>query len=220
MKPIIKTRTALVVFTKTPGYLEPKTRLAKEVGVETARKVHQYLFDETSFLVSQLEDSIDVFWSCAEKEALLDPLWEGRSLLWDDEPTLKEKVSSVVNRLLDSYLKVLVIGTDCPFLEPHHVELAKQSLDSCDQVLGPTRDGGFYLFGSRERLPRKEWSNTLWGKSETANQVLALFSKENVQKLDPLIDIDTLKDLQDFMVFKKGAPGFQGSPLRGVSLFK
>ena len=202
-KMVNKESSALVVFTKTPGYLAPKTRLAKDIGSVTARRVHQFLFDYTAKIIEQLDSSITVYWNCAEIEALNDPIWNGKQVIWDEGSSLKDKVCSITNRLLNEHTSVISIGTDCPFLKPSHIKEAQMSLSHYKRVLGPTRDGGFYLFGSQSLLPAKKWAETQWGQSRTAEEVLSLFPKQEVKLLAKLIDIDRLEDLNDFLALEK-----------------
>jgi hypothetical protein len=43
--------------------------------------------------------------------------------------------------------QVVVIGSDSPTLQPHHLDDAFERLDRADVVLGPSFDGGYYLAG-------------------------------------------------------------------------
>lgn len=199
-----KNRGALVVFTKTPGYLAPKTRLAKDIGSLQARRVHKAFFEHTEQLVQNIQGSMDVYWSCAEPEARTDSIWNEKKLIWDPADNLKMKVYSVVNRLLEVYPSVMVIGTDCPAMRREHIIQASLALESHNQVLGPTFDGGFYLFGSKQKLAVDCWEKTQWGQSQTARQVLSLFSPRQVQLLEPLSDVDTLEDFQRFLASTSG----------------
>ncbi|MEW6218991.1 MAG: TIGR04282 family arsenosugar biosynthesis glycosyltransferase, partial [Thermodesulfobacteriota bacterium] len=43
--------------------------------------------------------------------------------------------------------RVVLFGSDCPGLAPRHLLAACQALAGRDVVLGPARDGGYYLVG-------------------------------------------------------------------------
>src|SRR5262245_62441377 len=46
--------------------------------------------------------------------------------------------------------RVVIIGSDCPYLDAGDVRIAWTQLRACDLVLGPAEDGGYWLIGLRE----------------------------------------------------------------------
>ncbi len=61
---------------------------------------------------------------------------------------------------------VVLIGTDSPTLDPRVVRDAFLALESgADCVLGPSRDGGFYLIGCSATLPPSLFRRTPWSTS-------------------------------------------------------
>ena len=63
---------------------------------------------------------------------------------------------------------------DIPQIEPKLIETAFLKLERNDFVLGPTRDGGFYLFGSNKKVCKKVWTQTPWSSKETAKEFTRL----------------------------------------------
>jgi rSAM/selenodomain-associated transferase 1 len=47
----------------------------------------------------------------------------------------------------------IVIGTDCPALQPAHLRAAAEALAGVDSVVVPVEDGGYALIGMREPQP-------------------------------------------------------------------
>ena len=47
--------------------------------------------------------------------------------------------------------KAVVVGTDIPDVEAHHLDTAVRLLDRHDVVFGPAADGGYYLLGVKRR---------------------------------------------------------------------
>lgn len=91
----------------------------------------------------------------------------------------------------------LLIGTDCPALQPGHLRDAAQALlDGCDAVFYPAEDGGYVLVGLRQ--PRVQlFERMCWSTAEvmhdTRSRSRALGLK--VKEFDPLWDVDLPADL-------------------------
>jgi hypothetical protein len=92
---------------------------------------------------------------------------------------------------------MLLIGTDCPALQPQHLRDAAQALrDGVDAVFGPVEDGGYVLVGLRCPQPGlfrdMRWSTTTV-MAETRARATGLGLR--VRELDTLWDVDVPADL-------------------------
>ena len=92
--------------------------------------------------------------------------------------------------------RALVIGADCPLLDAAMLRGAFEALGSHDLVLGPTRDGGYYLVGLRRCAPQLfqdiPWSTErVFGQSIERARGLGL----TIKTLAELEDLDTPADL-------------------------
>ncbi|MGE5943938.1 MAG: TIGR04282 family arsenosugar biosynthesis glycosyltransferase, partial [Flavobacteriales bacterium] len=81
-------------------------------------------------------------------------------------------------------------------LKPQHINLAYQDLTTNEAVLGPAKDGGYYLLGltnMRESLFR----NKSWSTSKVLEETLNELRENNIKftTLETLNDIDTYEDL-------------------------
>ena len=72
------------------------------------------------------------------------------------------------------------------------------NLTKTDYVLGLSQDGGFYLFGSRRKIPKLIWSETPWSTSETAKIFIQLLNQEPFY-LRTLTDVDNFSDLKNLI---------------------
>jgi rSAM/selenodomain-associated transferase 1 len=94
------------------------------------------------------------------------------------------------------YRRVLVIGTDLPTLPGSAFGEALTLLDAHDLVLGPARDGGYYLIGLRKPAPEL-FAGIPW----STDRVLALTQTKaaaaglKTALLPVRRDVDTLDDL-------------------------
>ena len=90
---------------------------------------------------------------------------------------------------------MVLVGIDIPQLDLTLISEAFNHLVKSDFVLGPSQDGGFYLFGSRRKIPKWIWSETPWSTSDTSEKFIKLLNQEPVY-LRTLTDVDNFSDLK------------------------
>lgn len=69
--------------------------------------------------------------------------------------------------------RAVVIGMDSPTLPAQTVRLAFRALERADCVLGPARDGGYYLIGARVALPPTLFRAMPWSTSRVLRETLS-----------------------------------------------
>ena len=92
--------------------------------------------------------------------------------------------------------KVLIIGTDCFELKASVIDKAFEALDNNDAVIGPAKDGGYYLLGLKQ-LKKEYFTNKLWSKENVFLDTLLDFKRLNMTYivLEQLNDVDVKDDL-------------------------
>ncbi|TWU05719.1 FAD-dependent oxidoreductase [Stieleria varia] len=108
--------------------------------------------------------------------------------------------------------RCILIGADCPTLDAGTIQLAFEHLATHDVVLGPARDGGYYLIGfSGQWSPRYEslMQEMPWSSDqvfdETVKRVRA--AELSLALLPTMEDIDTITELQNLQTqLSKHAP--------------
>jgi len=90
---------------------------------------------------------------------------------------------------------VVIIGTDCPGVDRRLVGGAFAALRSHDVVLGPARDGGYYLVGLRAPQPAL-FRGIPWSTDGVTRATRARASALGLSclLLAPLRDVDTARD--------------------------
>ncbi len=108
---------------------------------------------------------------------------------------LSDKIFSAFENTEKSYKKRILIGSDIPSLSKHDIEDSIHYLDSCDVVIGPSQDGGFYLVGTKNDS-HHIFKNLKLDKI-TKDNIVKLCCKEklNFKILRVLRDIDVPEDL-------------------------
>lgn len=91
----------------------------------------------------------------------------------------------------------LLIGTDCPALQPAHLRAAAQALLSgSDAVFHPAEDGGYALIGLRQPQPAL-FEQMRWSTAEVmqASRERAAAQGLSLVELETLWDVDLPEDL-------------------------
>lgn len=92
---------------------------------------------------------------------------------------------------------VVVIGTDVPAIETHHIESAFKALGRHDAVFGPAEDGGYWLVGARRSPTTPDlFSGVRWSSPFTLSDTLVRLEKTSLKiaLLDTLSDVDNGED--------------------------
>jgi rSAM/selenodomain-associated transferase 1 len=187
----------LMIFVKNliPGMV--KTRLAEDIGIDKALDVYQELVHHTHKITKKIEVDKAVYYS---EYVEIEDIWDNGDFKLTSQKgfTLGEKMSNAFDEGFDSYNKVVIIGSDCYDLNAKIIKTAFEMLEENDVVVGPAKDGGYYLLGMKEYLPQlfqdKEYSTDSVLKElldEAEEMELSVF------KLPTLNDIDTLDDLKE-----------------------
>jgi len=190
----------LLIFARNPEPGKCKTRLAEDIGDEAALEIYRFLLRHTASVTSELP--VD------KRVCYADAIWEND--IWD--PRIYQKRLQRGNDLgqrmhlsfqegfADGYRKVIIIGTDLYDLDQADLEEAFKYLDNADYVLGPARDGGYYLLGMK-RPDELIFRNKSWGSDRVLSQTLEDLGDEKVVLLPEKNDIDVLDDIRDNPVF-------------------
>jgi len=190
-------KEVVLVFQKNEALGKVKTRLAAGVGEEQALDIYRQLLDKTYLTLKDISVSITTYFS----EFIPDnPIHSAENKLVQVGQDLGERMKNAFAENFESGMeKVLLIGTDCPSLEGKHIIQAIEALDQSDLVLGPARDGGYYLIGMSRRADFL-FEGITWSSEWVLSQTLALAAEQGLQtSLLPILeDIDTLEDWEHY----------------------
>jgi len=186
---------ALAVFLKAPRPGAVKTRLAAEIGERQALRLYRVLAHRTLAEVraAGLEATV---WFTPTDAAIEMRRWLGEG--WDLRPQASGDLGT---RLAAAAHAVppgrgwLAIGADCPRLDAALLREAAAVVAREEIVLGPSRDGGYYLLGGPTPLPDL-FSAMPWSTSRVLDETRArlLRAKAPWHELITLRDVDTAED--------------------------
>lgn len=196
----VKTRDALIIFIKNSKLGQVKTRIAKDTDDAQALDIYEKLLTITLNLAKSLDCDIIVYYS---DEIVADA--------WDHIPCIKklqsgkdlgERMHHAFKECLSDYDKLLLIGSDCPYITTADIQLAFRSLTKSDLVLGPVMDGGYYLIGMKKLEPAL-FKNIAWSTDKVLNQTMEI--ADNLELTFGLLDTyDDIDHYKDWIEYQKG----------------
>ena len=202
-------KIAVVVFVKTPGLSPLKTRLAKSIGQEKAEAFFKDSVKQTEKTLQDFQATGDVncFWSVAEEKGLEDPMWQNFPRFQQVSGGLGDRMHGAYEHLRAEHDFVILLGADCPHMPLDYLLTAKKALwgGEYDNVIGPTEDGGFYLFGSKTEFSLKQWNQTEYSLESTRfdfEKHMGL-TPDNTWQLPELFDVDEIDEFNRLQDLKR-----------------
>lgn len=190
------TDSAIITFVKNPIAGKVKTRLAKTIGDQKALDIYLTLCAYTRDVMLTVDCKRYVFY---DQELIQDDLWSEPDFNKRVQHAggLGERISTAFEEILFQHKKVLIIGSDCPQIKQQHLELAFQSLDETDVVIGPSLDGGYYLLGLTQNHPFL-FTDMPWSTAQVYGTSLRRLFENNlsITELERLSDVDVESDLK------------------------
>lgn len=198
---MINVRNKLIIFTRYPEPGKTKTRLIPVLGSIGAANLHRVMAEKTIARALSLQNSrqlsVEIHHAGGSRQLMQD--WLGTELIYQNQRDgdLGERMAAGFQNSFDSGIdKVAIIGTDCPDLKAEIIAQAFDELGQHDIVLGPAKDGGYYLIGLRRSLPEL-FIGIEWGTDEVFMKTRAIAQSLylNIANLPTLADIDRPDDL-------------------------
>jgi rSAM/selenodomain-associated transferase 1 len=144
----------VAVMAKVPGVTVVKSRLHASLGEARATELYRcFLLDRLDAVATLRDISGAVAFTPPEAEALMRTLAPPALRLVPQRGAgLGERLSNILTELLElGHAGAIAVDSDSPTLPMVYVAEAATVLSgaTCDVVLGPCEDGGYYLVGLR-----------------------------------------------------------------------
>src|SRR5690349_11601075 len=197
----------LLVFARLPEAGKVKTRLARDLGDERALAVYEAMLRDVLANIGASTDDLDVeiLWAPSETATgdALRRAFDGHALAMQTGDTLGDRLSMAFSErfFFHRTQKIVAIGVDEPALTRALIDHAVALLDSCDWVVGPAGDGGYYLIGCRAAAyDAAIFAGIKWGSARVFAQTMAKIRRwqTTVAVLPLRRDIDLIDDLRAY----------------------
>lgn len=189
----------IIQFSKSPASPQVKTRLSPQLTLRQRHRLHHAM---TRYICE----------TAVTAKLCSVRLWVGGNLHHPDLAALSRdlkipryqqqgrdlgtRMYHAAEQTLADFSGVLIIGSDCPFIDATYLQQAILTLADKDAVLGPATDGGYVLLGLR-RLALDLFQGMPWGEETVLFETKARFDKMgwSYRLLPAQEDIDRPEDL-------------------------
>lgn len=198
-----ETGECLILFSKYPQEGKVKTRLAKAIGDGLALGLYECFIRDMLDKLGPLPYSLHLFVTPPDKKTAMQQ-WLGKdaALHAQEGHDLGARMQKAFEEMFQQgYESCVLIGCDFPDLPAAVLHEAFDKLKSTEAVIGPTRDGGYYMLGfQRSRFCKSIFHNIEWSTETVFEKTMAVFKRENIRvaMVRQWWDVDDPKDLKDF----------------------
>ncbi len=195
----------IIVFLKWPEPGKVKTRLAKSLGSKQAAAVYRQLVHQVALhLGDYATTDLAICFTPADRETelrdWLTPIFQRTIQHWwpQDPGNLGDRQHQAFQRATESgYRQTAIIGTDCLDLTPAIFDTTWRALERHHWMLGPTKDGGYYLIaGQNSANHAHTWESIRWSTEHTLRDLVTNLDRAQQTHLflEIMNDVDDYED--------------------------
>jgi rSAM/selenodomain-associated transferase 1 len=192
----------IIVFSKPPVPGEAKTRLIPRLGAWGAARL-QLRLTRRALAVARAARCGPVELHLSRRHSLFKRvrLQRGRDL-----------GARMARAFADARRPAILIGADCPVLEPADLRRAWRHLrGGYDAVVAPAEDGGYALIGLRRPLPEL-FRDIEWGSGRVYAETASRLVRYRWRALRTLWDVDRPSDLERLRSLRFPSARRRGAP--------
>ena len=189
---------AVAILAKAPVPGLAKTRLAPTLGADGAAALQARLIERTVATARAANIGPITLWAAPDRD---HPAFQTLAALFDVK-LARQPDGDLGARMLAALEAArgpaLVIGTDCPALQPAHLNAAAEALAAqVDAVVIPVEDGGYALIGMREPQPAL-FNDMPWSTSGVMAETRRRLTRLSLSWREParLWDVDLPDDVE------------------------
>jgi rSAM/selenodomain-associated transferase 1 len=193
-------QSGLIIFAKKPLLGQVKSRLQPKISPEISLEIYRFFVEETLEKVRGLSDAM-IWLGCFPNQNspwFLDLSRKFRLRLFNQEgEDLGARMAKAFELLTGEKIeRKVIIGTDSPHIPLHFIRSAFELLKKTPVVLGPSRDGGYYLLGLSGDPPSL-FEGISWSTNSVLKSTVRRLEDKNIpfQLLPEWYDIDQFEDL-------------------------
>ena len=186
----------LIIFYRNPELGKVKTRLAVNVGEEKALAIYLMMASHTKAIAEKVAtDKVIYYTDFIDRE----DNWPNEKFdkkLQHGIDLGERMAGAFADGFSAGFERICVVGTDCFELTAEIIAEAFHELEQTEVVIGPAKDGGYYLLGMT-RLIAPLFKNKKWSTDTVYDDTINDLNKigQNFSKLECLTDVDEEKDL-------------------------
>lgn len=189
----------LIIFAKEPVKNKAKTRLSAHLSGPQRLRLYKAFLKDTLDMVKdiQCDQKIIAYDADTKDPRYLRGIAPSFAFYRQEGKDLGRKMHNAFKfAARNRASKIVIIGSDSPTLPAGYIEKAFQKLDRNDIIVGPSRDGGYYLIGLKKPC-QGLFRGIKWSSDEVLEETLksAKGLKKKMALLNKWYDIDKSEDL-------------------------
>ncbi len=211
--PCPRDSSVVLVFARVPSGERAKSRIARAVGSARAIAIYRELLGEVARTVSGIRHLVSHDGEVDRPPELLCVFANAEAFVRQPQGDLGERMRAAVKAAADrGHTGFCLIGSDCPTLTCSSIEAARHALqEGVDVVIGPARDGGYYLLAIKDPgspILRAEG----WGGGGLLKETIEIANRYGLsyRLLEERDDIDTIEDYDRWRCAKGVGPRHDG----------
>lgn len=194
---------SIIIFLRYPKNRQVKTRLAETTSLKFAQTFYKSCAENLIGIVKRIPrvNRFAFYSNKAEEKEIME--WLGAKLFYapQEGDDLGSRMKNAFEKVFSTGAKkTIIVGTDIPDLSKEIIAIAFNSLNTNDVVIGPSKDGGYYLLGMKKATSQL-FEGIQFSTSKVLSETLLKLSelKLTYHLLPELGDIDTEKDLTNWL---------------------
>ncbi len=193
----------VILFVKLPEPGKVKSRLEQYMDGSMVQRLYECLVLDTIDMLEQVKVPFRICYAPPDaQERVRQWLGQAYSYMPQTGNDLGERMEQAFIRVFTEGVDLaLLIGSDIPSLTAEIIDDAFRSFSACDAVIGPARDGGYYLIGFKKRTFEPGiFRDMKWSTETVLRETIGKLEKAQLtmHRLPELRDIDTLEDLEAY----------------------
>ena len=203
--------SCVILFVKAPAAGQVKTRLARHLGASAAAELYRCFVNDLIRKIDAASLVLRIFYDPPDAEAAIKSwLGENRAYAPQTGGDLGERMKQAFQQVFSAGIEqAVLVGSDLPDLPGSFITEALAVLNNSPAVIGPSRDGGYYLIGFRANafMPTV-FNNVPWSSDRVLQTTLKRFAAAGlpIRQIPEWRDIDTQEDLLDLLASLKKHP--------------
>ncbi len=194
-------KNRIIIFLRAPEKGKVKTRLAKTIGQKRVLELYKGFVYDTLLAAEPVSEIVLFCWPTDRQTMISNWLKNQYKIFPQSGEDIGIKMANAFQETFRNGVeKAILIGTDIPDISDEILTAAFSELDRNDTVLGPSKDGGYYLVGfNKNSFSTEIFKEVNWSTATVLNETLDIIKgkKYRFHLLPELNDIDTDDDLDD-----------------------